>query len=172
MMQVKSIGKFKETKRTDGISTSDIIMRILKDYNQYVMRNLARGYTRKDLGVSYVKVFSCSYIMFIYFFKMVDPVHELISIMLCLAIRKSGLEWTWVWRNCRREWRNNKRKLERRYVCCDAEIIINWHCICIFCYDYLEHHANILVLQHGLCSMIFFLVLVRIVGWVFTILIV
>ncbi|OVA05629.1 Cytidyltransferase-like domain [Macleaya cordata] len=52
---VKAIGKFKETKRTDGISTSDIIMRILKDYNQYVMRNLERGYTRKDLGVSYVK---------------------------------------------------------------------------------------------------------------------
>ncbi|XP_034681549.1 choline-phosphate cytidylyltransferase 2-like [Vitis riparia] len=52
---VKSIGKFKETKRTDGISTSDIIMRIVKDYNQYVMRNLDRGYTRKDLGVSYVK---------------------------------------------------------------------------------------------------------------------
>ncbi len=55
-LQVKAAGKFKETKRTDGISTSDLIMRILKDYNQYVMRNLARGYTRKDLGVSYVKV--------------------------------------------------------------------------------------------------------------------
>uniref|UniRef100_A0A1D1XIN3 choline-phosphate cytidylyltransferase n=1 Tax=Anthurium amnicola TaxID=1678845 RepID=A0A1D1XIN3_9ARAE len=52
---VKAIGKFKETKRTEGISTSDLIMRMLKDYNQYVMRNLARGYTRKDLGVSYVK---------------------------------------------------------------------------------------------------------------------
>ncbi|XP_020596234.1 choline-phosphate cytidylyltransferase 2-like [Phalaenopsis equestris] len=52
---VKSVGKFKETKRTDGISTSDIIMRMLKDYNQYVMRNLARGYTREELGVSYVK---------------------------------------------------------------------------------------------------------------------
>ncbi|TQD98372.1 hypothetical protein C1H46_015973 [Malus baccata] len=55
MLPVKSVGKFKETKRTDGISTSDLIMRIVKDYNQYVMRNLDRGYTRKDLGVSYVR---------------------------------------------------------------------------------------------------------------------
>jgi hypothetical protein len=31
-------------------------MRIVKDYNQYVMRNLARGYSRKEMGVSYVKV--------------------------------------------------------------------------------------------------------------------
>ncbi|KAL9267887.1 Choline-phosphate cytidylyltransferase 1-like protein [Drosera capensis] len=52
---VKAAGKFKETKRTDGISTSDIIMRIVKDYNQYVMRNLDRGYTRKELNLSYVK---------------------------------------------------------------------------------------------------------------------
>lgn len=54
-IQVKAAGKFKETKRTDGISTSDIIMRIVKGYNEYVMRNLARGYSRKELGVSYVK---------------------------------------------------------------------------------------------------------------------
>ncbi|KAF3657458.1 Choline-phosphate cytidylyltransferase 1 [Capsicum annuum] len=52
---VKSIGKFLETKRTDGISTSDLIMRIVKDYNEYVMRNLDRGYSRTDLGLSYVK---------------------------------------------------------------------------------------------------------------------
>lgn len=36
-------------------------MRIVKDYNQYVMRNLDRGYTRKELGVSYVRVCSCLY---------------------------------------------------------------------------------------------------------------
>uniref|UniRef100_A0A7I4AEI1 choline-phosphate cytidylyltransferase n=1 Tax=Physcomitrium patens TaxID=3218 RepID=A0A7I4AEI1_PHYPA len=52
---VKKAGRFRETNRTDGVSTSDLIMRIIKDYNEYVMRNLARGYTRKELGVSYVK---------------------------------------------------------------------------------------------------------------------
>jgi len=55
---VKKAGRFKETQRTDGVSTSDLIMRIVKDYNEYVMRNLTRGYTRKDLNVSYVKVHS------------------------------------------------------------------------------------------------------------------
>lgn len=55
LIQVKKVGRFKETMRTEGISTSDIIMRIVKDYNQYVMRNLDRGYSREDLGVSFVK---------------------------------------------------------------------------------------------------------------------
>lgn len=64
---MKAAGKFKETKRTDGVSTSDLIMRIVKDYNQYVMRNLARGYTRKDLNLSYVKVsFSFLNLIFAY----------------------------------------------------------------------------------------------------------
>lgn len=52
---VKDQGKYKTIKRTDGISTSDIILRIVKDYDSYVRRNLARGYTGKQMNVSFVK---------------------------------------------------------------------------------------------------------------------
>jgi choline-phosphate cytidylyltransferase len=52
---VKDLGKYKTIKRTDGISTSDLILRIVKDYDQYVRRNLARGYTGKQMNVGYVK---------------------------------------------------------------------------------------------------------------------
>jgi len=52
---VKDKGQFKTIKRTEGISTSDIILRIVKDYDSYVKRNLARGYTGKDMNVSVLK---------------------------------------------------------------------------------------------------------------------
>ena len=58
-MQVKKAGKFMETKRTEGISTSDIILRIIRNYNDFVLRNLSRGYSRKELGLSLVRVGFC-----------------------------------------------------------------------------------------------------------------
>ncbi|XP_053993444.1 choline-phosphate cytidylyltransferase-like [Hylaeus volcanicus] len=52
---IKKAGKFRATQRTPGVSTTDLIVRILQNYEDYVDRSLRRGVTHKQLNIGFVK---------------------------------------------------------------------------------------------------------------------
>lgn len=53
---VKELGKFFETKRTEGVSTSDVIVRIIKNREIFYNQLLNQGYDRKDLNLSFFDI--------------------------------------------------------------------------------------------------------------------
>jgi len=52
---IKKAGKFLVTQRTEGVSTTGIITKIVRDYDQYINRQLKRGTSRQELNVSWLK---------------------------------------------------------------------------------------------------------------------
>ena len=53
----KKANRFLATKRTEGISTTDIINRILVDSDRYLERNIKKGMKPKDLNISNTRYF-------------------------------------------------------------------------------------------------------------------
>lgn len=52
---IKKEGKFLVTQRTEGVSTTGIITKIVRDYEKYISRQLNRGTSRQELNVSWLK---------------------------------------------------------------------------------------------------------------------
>ncbi|KAH8670815.1 hypothetical protein BX600DRAFT_433969 [Xylariales sp. PMI_506] len=52
---IKEAGKFLVTQRTEGVSTTGIITRIVRDYEKYITRQFRRGASRQELNVSWLK---------------------------------------------------------------------------------------------------------------------
>lgn len=52
---LKEKGMFLVTQRTEGVSTTGIITKIVRDYEQYISRQLKRGTSRQELNVSWLK---------------------------------------------------------------------------------------------------------------------
>ena len=54
----KESGRFLPTKRTEGISTTDIIERVLRDYDGYIERSVRKGDKWDKLNISFHRYFA------------------------------------------------------------------------------------------------------------------
>lgn len=52
---IKNMGRFHTTQRTEGVSTTELINRVISNYEKYIRRNLERGVSAKDMNISYMK---------------------------------------------------------------------------------------------------------------------
>ena len=59
----KKVNRFLATQRTEGISTTDIINRILVDYDRYVERNIKKGAKPQQINISNEKYFGIKIIL-------------------------------------------------------------------------------------------------------------
>ena len=55
-MQLKKSGRVHETQRTEGISTSELIARVVQNYDTFLYQSLHRGYSAEALNVPWIKV--------------------------------------------------------------------------------------------------------------------
>jgi len=56
--EIKTAGRFLATKRTEGISTSDIMMRIIRNFDDYVERSIKKGASSTDLNIKLNQYFA------------------------------------------------------------------------------------------------------------------
>jgi choline-phosphate cytidylyltransferase len=63
--EIKKVGRFLPTDRTEGISTTDIMLRIIRNYDEYLERNIKKGMKPVDLNVPVSKWFAFKLMVFI-----------------------------------------------------------------------------------------------------------
>ena len=58
----KDVGRFIPIKRTEGISTTDLIARVIKDFDEFTLRSLQRGTDLKELKLDKTISFIIDYL--------------------------------------------------------------------------------------------------------------